>query len=103
MSVSLRLPRAAPCSFRDDLLIATLSGPLVARLLHRHKAADLLSQVSGPFPLRPRQDSNLRSRLRRAVLYPLSYGGSGTQRYQPHEGARTRAPGGAPANLESSG
>lgn len=26
-------------------------------------------------PLRPRQDSNLRSRLRRAVLYPLSYGG----------------------------
>ena len=27
--------------------------------------------------LRPRQDSNLRSRLRRAVLYPLSYGGLG--------------------------
>ena len=27
--------------------------------------------------VRPRQDSNLRSRLRRAVLYPLSYGGSG--------------------------
>ena len=25
----------------------------------------------------PRQDSNLRSRLRRAVLYPLSYGGPG--------------------------
>lgn len=25
--------------------------------------------------VRPRQDSNLRSRLRRAVLYPLSYGG----------------------------
>ena len=25
--------------------------------------------------MRPRQDSNLRSRLRRAVLYPLSYGG----------------------------
>src|SRR4051794_10843707 len=24
----------------------------------------------------PRQDSNLRTRLRRAVLYPLSYGGS---------------------------
>ena len=23
----------------------------------------------------PRQDSNLRTRLRRAVLYPLSYGG----------------------------
>jgi hypothetical protein len=26
----------------------------------------------------PRQDSNLRHRLRRAVLYPLSYGGSAT-------------------------
>ena len=26
---------------------------------------------------RPQQDSNLRSRLRRAVLYPLSYGGRG--------------------------
>ncbi len=26
----------------------------------------------------PRQDSNLRHRLRRAVLYPLSYGGSVT-------------------------
>ena len=26
----------------------------------------------------PRQDSNLRTRLRRAVLYPLSYGGSAT-------------------------
>ena len=28
---------------------------------------------------RPRQDSNLRSRLRRAVLYPLSYGGRASQ------------------------
>ena len=27
----------------------------------------------------PRQDSNLRPRLRRAVLYPLSYGGSATK------------------------
>ena len=26
---------------------------------------------------RPRQDSNLRTCLRRAVLYPLSYGGQG--------------------------
>ena len=29
------------------------------------------------YGLCPRQDSNLRHRLRRAVLYPLSYGGSG--------------------------
>jgi hypothetical protein len=33
---------------------------------------------------RPRQDSNLRSRLRRAVLYPLSYGGSGATTLQAH-------------------
>ena len=30
-------------------------------------------------PRRPRQDSNLRPRLRRPVLYPLSYGGSGAE------------------------
>ena len=29
----------------------------------------------GRFGWCPRQDSNLRTRLRRAVLYPLSYGG----------------------------
>ncbi len=45
--------------------------------------------------LRPQQDSNLRTRLRRAVLYPLSYGGRRTslaageacwpeQEYQEH-------------------
>jgi hypothetical protein len=34
--------------------------------------------------LYPRQDSNLRSRLRRPLLSPLSYGGSRTQQgYQP--------------------
>ena len=38
--------------------------------------------VNGVFPCKgcPRQDSNLRSRLRRAVLYPLSYGGSATEK-----------------------
>jgi hypothetical protein len=30
--------------------------------------------IDAPYPC-PRQDSNLRSRLRRAMLYPLSYGG----------------------------
>jgi hypothetical protein len=35
---------------------------------------------------RPRQDSNLRSRLRRAVLYPLSYGG---QRLCPGYGPKS--------------
>ncbi len=37
-----------------------------------------LSRAAG-LRVRPRQDSNLRSRLRRAVLYPLSYGGSAWQ------------------------
>ena len=32
---------------------------------------------------RPQQDSNLRSRLRRPMLYPLSYGGSVTQERVP--------------------
>ena len=36
--------------------------------------------------MRPRQDSNLRTPLRRRVLYPLSYGGSGRRtQYQPVE------------------
>ena len=35
---------------------------------------------------RPRKDSNLRSRLRRAVLYPLSYGGSGGDDHTGGEG-----------------
>jgi hypothetical protein len=32
---------------------------------------------------RPRQESNLRFRLRRAALYPLSYGGKGDERSAP--------------------
>jgi hypothetical protein len=35
----------------------------------------LFSLFTRLFTLRPRRDSNSRSRLRRAVLYPLSYGG----------------------------
>ena len=38
------------------------------------------STMSRDITLCPRQDSNLRFRLRRATLYPLSYGGSGTTR-----------------------
>jgi hypothetical protein len=41
----------------------------------------------------PRQDSNLRTRLRRAVLYPLSYGGSATGKgYQGDDDGRRRGP-----------
>ena len=38
-------------------------------------APDVAQLESQDRQRRPRQDSNLRSRLRRAVLYPLSYGG----------------------------
>ena len=57
-----------------------------------------LSRISGKRPAQrvsgrqadgcPRQDSNLRTRLRRPLLYPLSYGGSRT-------GERVSVPGGA--------
>jgi hypothetical protein len=41
------------------------------------QAGGLLPQVRKG---RPRQDSNLRTRLRRPMLYPLSYGGSGREK-----------------------
>ena len=58
----------------------------VARLAPR-KPVHLLGPTACPGC--PRQDSNLRSRLRRAVLYPLSYGG-GTENHPsaPRERAR---------------
>src|SRR5689334_8326208 len=46
---------------------------------HVRKALDRVHAGQGPLCADqswcPRQDSNLRTRLRRAVLYPLSYGG----------------------------
>jgi hypothetical protein len=38
-----------------------------------------------PFCLCPRQDSNLRTALRRRVLYPLSYGGDRLSVEHPRE------------------
>jgi CheY-like chemotaxis protein len=43
----------------------------------------------------PRQDSNLRTRLRRAVLYPLSYGGPATAKGYQDPPGRFRPAGGA--------
>jgi hypothetical protein len=51
------------------------SGTRGARMVHAKDPLNLFSQVRGSLRWCPRQDSNLRSRLRRAVLYPLSYGG----------------------------
>jgi hypothetical protein len=42
--------------------------------LDRHRTSARV-EVENRFPGRPRQDSNLRTRLRRPVLYPLSYWG----------------------------
>ena len=48
----------------------------------------------------PRQDSNLRPRLRRAVLYPLSYGGSATDKdYQVQRLTLKRYVGGSLADV----
>lgn len=46
-------------------------------------------------PLCPRQDSNLRTRLRRPLLYPLSYGGvSAAERLLAATGRTLPAPSG---------
>ena len=51
------------------------------------RTSEVFLLVSAVFRLRPRRDSNSRSRLRRAVLYPLSYGGLPCEQ----AAARTRA------------
>ena len=51
---------------------------------------------------RPQQDSNLRSRLRRPLLYPLSYGGCATQKGTSRKRrANTSSPGGTIARRET--
>ena len=61
--------RAEPDQGRQLGLIGDSSGASVkATIPHLIKVRDRW---------RPRQDSNLRTRLRRAALYPLSYGGPG--------------------------
>src|SRR5215469_6134853 len=40
--------------------------------------------------MRPQQDSNLRTRLRRPLLYPLSYGGWRNTRTSPRQARRER-------------
>ena len=51
---------------------------------------------------RPQQDSNLRSRLRRPLLSPLSYGGCATQKGTSRKRrANTSSPGGTIARRET--
>ena len=49
-------------------------------------SAEASGMISDGRPKRPQQDSNLRTRLRRPVLYPLSYGGPVTPKgYQSRD------------------
>jgi hypothetical protein len=63
---------------------AYIPGTMTERGIRQHTAAcdrtvtetkSAGQRVSACFGRRPRQDSNLRTRLRRPLLYPLSYGG----------------------------
>ena len=56
-------------------------------VVHVHPVADA---DHGDEQERPQQDSNLRSRLRRPLLSPLSYGGWRLKGYQSTPAARTR-------------
>jgi hypothetical protein len=73
-----RATKIIPRISREQRHSATYDGT------QRHKIDDRRNDVSARqrlvSPLQtgcPRQDSNLRTRLRRPLLYPLSYGGSG--------------------------
>ena len=48
--------------------------PALGRAGRKH--VQVLAGVVTRAPSRPRQDSNLRTRFRKPMLYPLSYGGS---------------------------
>jgi hypothetical protein len=64
------------------------TGTEIIRYLRIPTNLDIGSGMRAPILDRyPRQDSNLRSRLRRAVLYPLSYGGVRPQRIPGTVGA----------------
>ena len=52
---------------------ALLTGTAVVSV--KHGLPGVMGSPAGPAVKRPREDSNLGTRLRRAVLYPLSYGG----------------------------
>ena len=82
-----RLGLTRPASTRRRREPDQAPGPALGDAAQRHldaalEAVDVVRgtcleavQTGCHHPWRPRQDSNLRSRLRRAVLYPLSYGG----------------------------
>jgi hypothetical protein len=60
------------------------------RRKRRWAVTRVLAQFTTHVRQRPRQDSNLRTRLRRPMLYPLSYEGGRRQGSAPAAGGRTR-------------
>ena len=72
---SLHGSSQAPQWILNLLDSATERPPAIARMLRASWSTQDQTSSDSVSYLRPRQDSNLRSRLRRAVLYPLSYGG----------------------------
>ena len=71
--------------------------PSPMALARRGRSERRIPSPTSAFSKCPRQDSNLRTRLRRAVLYPLSYGGSVWWGDQKLPAARRRADGGITA------
>jgi hypothetical protein len=64
---------------------------LITRLGELRSAGLRAAGLRSKMEERPRQDSNLRHRLRRAVLYPLSYEGKGDERSAPAQTPHTAA------------
>jgi hypothetical protein len=62
-------------SYSIPSLVAHMVGHMVG---HYKSIKARLVEADAPLLLCPRQDSNLGSRLRRPMLYPLSYGGEPT-------------------------
>jgi hypothetical protein len=74
--VASRYTRPAMQSAARSPVVALLAQPACDLLVAPPAVAAAVHEDVGRHG-RPRQDSNLRTRLRRPMLYPLSYGGGG--------------------------
>ena len=67
--------------------MTAIAGTTCPRLSNSQRAKpQVKAQESPAKSKRPQQDSNLRSRLRRPLLSPLSYGGCATPKGTSHKG-----------------
>jgi hypothetical protein len=88
--VRRRAQGARLCQVKASRSLALPGGPALSTVSRARQLDVVVSSINDSHPCRqcPRQDSNLRSRLRRAVLYPLSYGGRGRASTIPAAGGR---------------